>query len=302
VTNPSAQWPAPAAGACGQATGDLLAGYAAGAVAGIVARSVEAHLIACAKCRSALATGVDAERLARNRSVLLVRAALPGRGRVRRLLCRCGVPDHLLRLLAATPSLRLSWLLSVVGILVAVTGETVLARHGRSFAAGLAGPGGFPGHEALVPLLLVAPLLPLAGVAAAFLPLFDPAGRLAVAAPFSGFVLLLVRAVSALAAALVPAVCAAFVVPGPRWLPAALVLPALALSAFALAAVTVVGPLAAAIGSGVLWVLPVLALSVTDLPLMIVQWHGQAACALVLIAAMTVLLLRHDRFEYGWTR
>ena len=57
----------------------------------------------------------------------------------------------------------------------------------------------------------MAPLLVLAGVAAAFLPMFDPAYRLAVAAPFSGFTLLLVRAVSALAAALVPVVGAAFV-------------------------------------------------------------------------------------------
>ena len=97
-----------------------------------------------------------------------------------------------------------------------------------------------------MPFLLVAPLLVLAGVAAAFLPMFDPANRLAVAAPFSGFTLLLVRAVSALAAALVPVVGAAFVVPGPGWLPVALLLPSLALCAFALAAATVVDPRAAA--------------------------------------------------------
>ena len=80
--------------------------------------------------------------------------------------------------------------------------------------------------------------------------MFDPASRLAVAAPFSGFTLLLVRAVSALAAALVPVVGAAFVVPGPGWLPAALLLPSLALCAFALAAATVMGPRAAAIAAG----------------------------------------------------
>ena len=130
----------------------------------------------------------------------------------------------------------------------------------------------------------MAPLLVLAGVAAAFLPMFDPAYRLAVAAPFSGFTLLLVRTVSALAAALVPVVGAAFVVPGPGWLPAALLLPSLALCAFALAAATVVDPRAAAVTAGALWALPALLLAATHVPLAVVQRHAQVACAAVLCA------------------
>jgi hypothetical protein len=50
---------------------------------------------------------------------------------------RCGVPDYLLRLVAATPSLRRSWLLSVIGVLGVlgvVTGEAaalamIIYRH-----------------------------------------------------------------------------------------------------------------------------------------------------------------------------
>ena len=185
---------------------------------------------------------MDAERLARNRSVLLVRAAIPDGGRMRRLVRRCGVPDHLLRLLAATPSLRMSWLLSVD------RGAGRGGRRGRGGQVRLdraSGPGrlaGYPDPEVLAPFLLVAPLLVLAGVAAAFLPIVRSRHRLAVAAPFSGFTLLLVRAVSALAAALIPVVGAAFVLPGPGWLPAALLLPSLALCAFALAAATVWTP------------------------------------------------------------
>jgi len=125
--------------------------------------------------------------------------------------------------------LRRSWLLSVIGVLAVVTGEVVLAGYHS-------GVGGAPGPQVLEPLLLLAPLLALASVAAAFMPPFDPACQLAVAAPFSGFTLLLVRAVSALGAAVIPVVCAAFVVPGPAWLPAAFVLPSLALCAVALAA------------------------------------------------------------------
>jgi len=302
MTSPFPGAPEPVAGAGGHTAEDLLVSYAGRAVDGVVAWSVEAHLTACAQCRSAMSAHVDAERLARNRSVLLARAAIGDGGRVRRLLRRCGVPDHLLRLLAATPSLRRSWLLSVVGVLAVVAGEAAAVRYGWIPAGGPVGLAGYPDPAALAPFLLVAPLLVLAGVAAAFLPMFDPACRLAVAAPFSGFTLLLVRAVSALAAALVPVVGAAFVVPGPGWLPVALLLPSLALSAFALAAATVLEPRAAAVTAATLWALPVLLLATAHVPLLIVQRNAQFACAAVLCASAVVLLARHDRFELGWMR
>jgi hypothetical protein len=274
-----------------------MAGYAAGTVDGVAAWSVEAHLTGCARCRSVLSAHVDAERLARNRSVLLVRAAIGEEGRMRRVLRRCGLPDHVLRLLAATPSLRRSWLLSVMAVLAVVAGEAAAAGYGWIPAVGHGRIAGYPG-QFLAPFLLVVPLLVLAGVAAAFLPMFDPAYRLAVAAPFSGFILLLVRSVSALAAALVLAVAAAFAVPGPGWLPAALLLPSLAVCAFALAAATVVDPRAAAVMAGVLWVLPVLWLATESVPLMIVRPGAQFTCAAVLCVCAVVLLARRDRFEW----
>lgn len=277
------------------ASRDLLADYATGAVDEATAWSIEAHVTACAACRSALAVNVDAGRLARNRAVLRVRLALGDTGRTRRR--GAGAPGYLLRLLAATPSLRRSWLLSVVGVLAVVAGEAVLASHSWDGVVA-----GYPRQEALVPFLLVAPLLALAGVAAAFMPWSDPAYLLAAAAPFSGFTLLLVRATSALAAAMVPVACAALAVPGPGWLPAAFVLPSLAVCSLALAAVTVVGPLAAAAVAGTVWVLPVLLLADAHLPLSVVQWHGQAAAAGVLLAATAVLRVRQDRLELGWKR
>jgi hypothetical protein len=292
----------PAAGADGHPGEDLLAGYAAGTAGTVVVWSAEAHLMGCARCRSALSAHVDAERLARNRSVLLVRAALPEGGRVRRLLCRCGVPDHLLRLLAATPSLRRSWLLSVIGVLAVVAGEGAAVRYGWIPVGGPARLPGYRDPAVLAPFVLVAPLLVLAGVAAAFLPMFDPASRLAVAAPFSGDTLLLVRAVSALGAALVPVVGAAFLLPGPGWLPVALLLPSLALCAFALAAATVMDPRAAAVTAGVLWAVPVLLLATTHGPLPVVQRNAQFACAAVMCASAVVVLARRDRFEWGWMR
>ena len=291
----------PVAGADGHPGENLLASYATGTAGTVAAWSVEAHLAQCPQCRSALSAQVDAERLARNRSVLLVRAAISDGSRARRVLRRCGLPDHVLGLLTATPSLRLSWLLSVIGVLAVVGGEAAAARYGRIPVGGLGPIAGYPG-QGLAPFLLVAPLLVLAGVAAAFLPMFDPAYQLAVAAPFSGFTLLLVRAVSALAAALVPVVAAAFLLPGPRWLPVALLLPSLAVCAFALAAATVVGPRAAAVTAGISWAVAVLLLAADHVPLLIVQRNAQFACAAVLCASAVVLLVRHDRFELGWMR
>ena len=125
---------------------------------------------------------------------------------------------------------------------------------------------------------------------------------LATAAPFSGFTLMLVRAVSALAAALVPVLAAALLLPGPGWLPVALLLPSLAVSAFALAAATVLDPRAAAVVAGILWAAPALLLAAAHLPLLVVQPAAQCACAVVLCSCAVVLLARRDRFELGWMR
>ena len=114
--------------------------------------------------------------------------------------------------------------------------------------------------------------------------------------------MLLVRAVSALTAALVPVVAAAFVLPGPGSLPVALLLPSLALSMFALAAATVLDPRAASVAAGILWVVPVLLLATDHVPLLIVQRNARFACAAVLCASALMLCLRHDRVELGWVR
>jgi hypothetical protein len=274
---------------------ELLPAYASGSVDEVVAWSVEAHLTACPDCRLALSAHVHPGRLARNRSLLLVRTATGEDGRARRLLARMGVPDHLVALLAATPSLRRSWLLSVVAVLAMVSGESVLAQHLSAHPLGV----NAPSWGVLTPFILVGPLTVLAGVATAFLPVFDPSYQLAVAAPFSGLSLLLVRCLAALVTALVLVVAAAFVVPGPGWLPAALLLPCLALCCLALAAVTVVGPMPAAVLAGALWVLPVVAVTIRHSVMAAVQWQAQLSWGAALLVAASVVVLRRDRLEPG---
>ena len=106
----------------------------------------------------------------------------------------------------------------------------------------------------------------------------------------------------ALRAGLVPVAAAAFLLPGPGWLPVALMLPSLALSALALAAATVLPPRAAAVMAAILWAVPALLLAVDGVPLLIVQRNAQFGCAATLCACAVVLVARHDRFESGWMR
>lgn len=286
----------PAGSPSGHVGDELLASYAADRLNEVAVWSVEAHLTSCPQCRQALGSLVDAERLARNRSVLLAAVAIGEPGRACRLLGRVGVPDHLLALLAATPSLRRSWLLAVLGVLAVVIGESLLAEHFGTINPGLSSSA----WGILVPFLLVGPLLVLGGVALAFLPKFDPSHQVAAAAPFPGVTLLLARSVSALLAALVPVVGAAFIVPGPGWLPAAMLVPCLAVSCVALAGVTVVGPISAAVFSAAAWALPTVIVAGSQPAVAVVQWHGQLVWAAVAVAAGVVAFVRRDRFEMGW--
>ena len=114
--------------------------------------------------------------------------------------------------------------------------------------------------------------------------------------------MLLARSVSALAAALVPVTAAAFLLPGPGWLPVALMLPSLALSALALAAATVLHRPRRCRPGGDLVGGAALLLAADDVPLLIVQRNAQFACAATLCACAVVLMARHDRFESGWMR
>jgi len=76
---------------------------------------------------------------------------VPG-GRVERTIVRAGVKEHVARLLAATPSLRLSWFCAGT---VAIMFTSWVAQTGQ---------------RGLLFFLIVAPLLPVAGVAAAYGP------------------------------------------------------------------------------------------------------------------------------------
>lgn len=288
------------AGGCAVLPATVVASYADGSLAIAAAWSVEAHLPGCLACRAVLAGCTEPGRLGRNRAVLLTRAGLPGPGLLGPVLERCGVPEHVRVLLAATPSLRRSWLAAVLLVLATAVGTAQLASV--SIRAGAAPPLP-PGTDwtRLAPFLMIAPLLPLAAVAAAFSQGLDPAYRLASAAPVSKAWLACVRAIAVVAATLVPAALAALALPGPWWLAVALLLPSLALCAAALGLATVVRPVVAVAGLAAGWLALGTGLAVTGRASTAAYGAaGQLVAAAVLLAGAALFITRRDKLDYGW--
>jgi hypothetical protein len=210
--------------------------YVAGAVSAPVAASAEAHLMACAACRSQLASTVDVQRAAAIWKAVVDRADRPRRGVIERVLARLGVGEATARLVAVTPTLRGPWLLAIAGVLAFVAA----AAHADERWLGV--------------FLVAAPLAPLGGVAVAFANGLDPTREIGLAAPYSGLRLLLVRTAAVLAPTVAIAVTAGLTLPGSGWLAAAWLLPAVGLTSVALALTARLRPVVAVSAVAAGWV------------------------------------------------
>jgi hypothetical protein len=113
--------------------------------------------------------------------------------------------------------------------------------------------GGVNSSAQLYVFLVLAPLLPLVGVAAAFGTGGDPARELTAATPTSAFELLVVRTFAIVAATTVLTTIAAIPLPS-GWQAAAWLLPALGLTAATLALSTWLPAHVSGIALGVLWI------------------------------------------------
>jgi hypothetical protein len=274
---------------------ETLHGYAEGRISAVQASSVEAHLVTCDACRSSLAAGADRARLDTLWGEITAAVDAPVPGVMERLLGRLGVPEHVGRLLAATPALRLSWLAAVM---VTLAFAVSAARRGD-------------GDVGLLLFLVLAPLLPLAGVAASFGPGIDPVYEVAVAAPLRGLDLLLLRAAAVLATTTVLVGAAAMTVPHADWGMAVWLLPACGLTAGSLALSTWITPWKAAAALASVWVaaaavgLRVAAGSSPGGPVVerfvAFRPSGQLALAVFTAAAAVIVALRRDALEIGST-
>jgi hypothetical protein len=292
---------------CTVLTADLVAAYASGVIDPVAAWSVEAHLPGCESCRAVLTGQLDGPRLARSKSLVLTRLAVPEPGLTERLLARLGLPPYLWRLLTVTPSLRLPWLAGLVLVLAITLGAAWLFDAGMHLLGphGAGGSGGAalraPGRSlALLPFLLLAPVLPLAGIAAAFDRRFDPSQEILRAAPLSGIRLFLVRSVAVIGVALLPTMAAALALPVSPWTAVAIALPALAVSAAGLALSTVTTPLRAAGCAGAAWVAVVTVATVSwSSPALVIGPGAQLVAGGVLVAAAWLAGARHRALGFG---
>ena len=201
-------------------------------------------------------------------------------GPIERALLLARVPEHAARLIAVTPSLRTSWL----GAEAVALGFSVLAHR--------FGPGG------PILFLVVAPLLPLAGVALAFGPHADPTYEVGQAAPMSGMHVLLVRTVAVLSVTFGVAGVAALFLPDLDWTAMAWILPALGLTLASLALSTFV-PAAWAAGAVVMvWLAAiVITESMSKTRLTAFRGPGQVVFFVLVVASSGVLAWRRERLE-----
>lgn len=268
------------------ADAQLLDRYLEGVLGEPAAWSLETHVTDCGECRALLHEQgvIDEARLRGVWSGVAVRVRAVERPWHERALVRLGMKEHDARLLAATPSLTVSWLLGVAVVLALAVGAAWALPVRDSHAT--------------FAFLVLTPLLPVAGVAAAFGPRVDPAYELAVAAPMSSLRVLLLRATAVLASSFGIASVAALALPGAGWVGAGWIVPALMLTVATLAASTRF-PLVPAAGSlACVWVGVTLGVELhASAPLAAFGAVGQGISLILLAAAAVAFVVRRGRIE-----
>jgi len=207
----------------------LLSSYLAGALDAVTGASVEQHVNRCEGCRRSVSYLLAPQLVERTWAGIRDAVERPLLPVPIRLARRLGLPEHLAVLLAAAASLRSAWL---VGAFVSLSFATLAAY--------------LSGGTALAPFLLVAPLAPVLGVAVAYGPRQDPLEALVATATYGRTRLILLRTFAVLVSVLPVTALLGLALPGPLWLAAAWLGPALALVPVLLALAGFVGPRAAA--------------------------------------------------------
>jgi hypothetical protein len=202
----------------------------------ITSASIEQHLVQCAQCRAAVAGLVRIEDVPGSWDDVLAEVS-GAAGLVERVLIRLGLRAGDAVVVGAAPVLRIAWSAGLAAVL------------GFILVASLVGD-----DHARALFLALAPLLPVAGVAAAYGPSVDPSYELGLAAPYRMIRLVLLRSAAVLLAAVPITVAAGLLLPldgatGVLW-----VLPALAFTLVVLGAGSWVDPWTAAVAVGTGWV------------------------------------------------
>lgn len=254
----------------------LLGAYVSGALDGVVSISIEQHILRCPTCRAQLA-GIRPTAVGLDVVWDRVRDAIevPPPTLVERLARRLRVPPSDARLMATTPSLTPSWFAgtAAVGALALLA-----ATYGRGEAAAL--------------FLLLAPLVPLFGVAASFDPTLDPSHEVASVAPYPALRLLLLRATAVLATCLPIVAVAGALLPATTWVAVGWLLPALAFSLAVLALAPWIPMTHSAAAIATLWAGALLGAGITREAAVLVAPPLQPVYLAIAVTAAMALALR----------
>jgi hypothetical protein len=145
--------------------------------------------------------------------------------------------------------------------------------------------------------LVVAPLIPVAGVAASFGGDADPAHELVTVTPYSSVRLLLLRTGGVLASSIPATVLLGLALPGPAWIAVAWLTPAVAGIALTLAASPYLGTSTTAAAVGAVWSLAVISAFRLGDPVEVVEPLRQLVLAAVALAALAVVALRSPSLD-----
>jgi hypothetical protein len=244
------------------------------------AASLEAHLLGCASCRGLLNSRVPArlqDRVDRAWVDIRTQVQVPRLPLPVRVLRRLRLREDTAVLLAAARSLSTAWTLATVVVLVfaalAVTTETDAGR---------------------AVYLIIAPLVPVAGVVAAF-GSADPLVELTRTTSYPPARLVLLRAIGVSVFSVPLAVGMGLAVPGTLWLAFAWLAPAVAFILLVLSASTWVDPLVAGGVVALGWTALVGQATRAGSPFDVVEGVAQAGYLLVAAVAAVVLVLRMRR-------
>jgi len=262
---------------------EALAAFAAGTVDPISGASVETHLMSCEQCRAAVNELFPRPFLDEVWHGVRESIESPAPSVVERLLAWLGVSGETARLLVSVPAMQGAWL---IGLLCA-TGFAAIATTMND-------------QLGLVTFLVIAPLAPLAGVAASFGGEADPAHELVSVSPYSPVRLLMVRSAGVLCTSLPLAVVVGLALPGPDLLAIAWLTPAAAAVCLTLAIGPWIGHTITATVLAATWSVAVLGAAWTDDPLVLIEPAVQTACLALAVLGATAVLLRYRTLGTTW--
>ncbi len=224
----------------------------------------------------------DQDRLTANWLAITAELDTPKASVVERLLGRTGLSSGTVRLMAGTPALRRAW----------------FAALATAIVVGLSAADSNDPRSSMFVFLVIAPLVPLLGVALAYGVRADPAHEITLATPMSGLRLILLRSAVVLGVSAVVLGLASLLGPSPALMAGAWLLPALGLTALNLVLMTMMVPHRASLAAAMLWLgtLVVVDVSSTD---KLAAFSPTAQLVAVLLAAgsLAIVFSRRQAFD-----